>query len=300
MQRPLLFAALFLAAPAAAQQPASASGPACKIRIGAAPSAWIVRNYDPFGRTAPEDTFGATFTNDGAGQCRFTPVFRIDQQFGLARGAGQPVRYALVDLTDSQDVTPRAGMTQLRATQRQMALAPNESRTILFRLAADGAGLTESGTYTQEVTLEAQDDQLMTLGGARLVLGVDVLPSARIGLAGAYTTSNGRAVVDLGELHQGPAPVPLQIRVNSTSRYSLNVSSQNGGRLRLETSEWYVPYSLAIGGMAVNLSGADTLAGPTGSGLTREALPMHFVINDVAGRKAGTYSDLISISVTAQ
>ena len=88
--------------------------------------------------------------------------------------------------------------------------------------------------------------------------------------------------------------------MNSTGRYSLDVSSENAGRLRLGASEWYVPYSLSIGGMHVNLAGTDTLSGPTGAGLTREALPMHFVIDEVDGRRAGTYSDVISISVTAQ
>jgi len=85
----------------------------------------------------------------------------------------------------------------------------------------------------------------------------------------------------------------------NASQTKVHVSSENQGRLRLGASEWYVPYSLSIGGMDVALSGTDTLSGPTGEGLTRDALPIHFRIDDVAGRAAGTYSDLISISVTA-
>jgi len=296
--------ALTLAAPglaqAAGQQSSDPSPSDCRVRVNAAPSAWIIRGYDPFGSSRPEDTFGVTFTNDGQSDCRFAPVFNLEQPpFGLARSTGSPSCYALVSMFDSQDVTPRTVSTPRRPSQREITLAPNESRTLLFHLEADANDIKEAGTFTQEVTLEAQDDQMTPLGGTRLVLGLDVLPSARIGLAGAYTMSNGHAVVDLGELRKGPAPVPLQVRVNSTGRYSLNVSSENQGRLRLGASEWYVPYSLSIGGMDVALSGTDTLSGPTGEGLTRDALPIHFRIDDVAGRAAGTYSDLISISVTA-
>jgi len=297
-----MVAALATAAPALAQPADGSQSPkSCHIRVNAAPSAWVIRGYDPFGAALPEDTFGVTFTNDGDSECRFTPVFRMEQPpFGLARGAGSPISYVLISLVDSQDVTPRSGLTVRRPSQRQIVLGANENRTLLYRLAVNADQVEEAGTFTQEVTVEAQDDSMIAVGGARLVLGIDVLPSARIGLAGAYTMSNGRALVDLGELREGPAPVPLQVRVKSTGRYSLDVSSENGGRLRLGTSEWYVPYSLAIGGMRVNLASVDTLAGPTGSGLTRDALPMHFTIDDVDGRRAGTYSDVISISVTAQ
>jgi hypothetical protein len=291
---------------AAFASPAGPSGsePAptsCRIRVNASPSAWIIRGYDPFGSAPAGDIFGVTLTNDSQVQCSFAPVFRLEQPpFGLARATGKPIRYTIENLIDSQDVTPRTGSSQHWAVQRDISLGPNETRTLLFRLSAAADDVKEAGTFTQEVTLDAEDSQLTAVGSARLVLGLEVLPSARIGLAGAYSMSNGRAVVDLGELRQGPAPVPLQIRVNSTGRYSLSIASENAGRLRLGTSDWYVPYSLSIGGMNVNLSGTDTLAGPNGAGLTRDALPMHFVIDDVAGRRAGTYSDVISVSVAAR
>ena len=132
------------------------------------------------------------------------------------------------------------------------------------------------------------------------MLGIDVLPSARIGLAGAYTMSDGHAVVDLGELRPGVAPVPLQLRVASTGSYDLSVTSANSGRLRLGSSEWYVPYSLAIGGNAVNLTGMRTISGSTNGNLRRDALPIQFLIGNTSDRRAGVYSDVISIAVTAR
>ena len=154
--------------------------------------------------------------------------------------------------------------------------------------------------YTQDVLLQAEGDNFRTLGGTRIVLGIAVLPSARIGLAGAFTMSDGHAVVDLGELRPGPAPVPLQLRVSSTSRYDLSVTSANSGRLRLGTSEWYVPYSLALGGNALNLRGPATLLGSAEPGMKRESLPIQFFIGEVSHRRAGVYSDVVSITVTAR
>ena len=79
-----------------------------------------------------------------------------------------------------------------------------------------------------------------------------------------------------------------------------SVTSANSGRLRLGSSEWYVPYSLAIGGNSVNLSGTRTVSGATNAGLRRDALPIQFLIGDTSDRRAGIYSDVISISVTAR
>ncbi|KLE33953.1 hypothetical protein AAW00_06420 [Aurantiacibacter luteus] len=214
---------------------------------------------------------------------------------------GRPIGYALINLSDSQDVTPRTGRTVRNSSeQRTLVLAANEQRTITYRLVASPDEVSGSGTFTQDVTLEAQDQAMRVLGGARIVLGLEVLPSARIGLAGAYRISDGQALVSLGELREGPAPVPLQLRVSSTGRYDLDVTSLNAGNLRLAGTEWTVPYSLTIGGSRVNLSGMDRVSGPVETGMYRAALPIQFYIGDVSRRRAGTYSDLISISVTAR
>ncbi len=305
MLRPTLFlAAAFLAMPVHAQAPttgANIRGTDCLIRANATPTSWLIQGYDPFDGAIPEGTFGVTFVNEGSAECRFAPTFELSQPpFGLSKGSGKPIGYALLNLTDTQDVTPRAGRTQRTPSQRMLKLGANESRTLLYKLVADPDDIKASGTFTQDVTLEAQDGSFRSLGGTRIVLGINVLPSARIGLAGAYTMNDGHAVVDLGELRPGVAPVPLQLRVASTGSYDLRVTSVNSGRLRLGSSEWYVPYSVAIGGNSVNLSGVGAVSGPTGSGLRRDALPVQFVIGNTSDRRAGVYSDVISISVTAR
>ena len=304
MLRPTLFlAAALLAIPVYAQAPIApdARGAECLIRANATPTSWLIQGYDPFDSATPEGTFGVTFVNEGTGECRFTPTFELVQPpFGLSKGTGKPIGYALLNLTDTQDVTPRAGRTQRNPSQRMLTLGANGSRTLLYKLVADPDDVRGAGTFTQDVTIEAQDSSFRSLGGARVVLGIDVLPSARLGLAGAYTMNDGHAVVDLGDLRPGVAPVPLQLRVASTGSYDLNVTSANSGRLRLGSSDWSVPYSLAIGGNSVNLTGARTISGASNDGLRREALPIQFLIGDTSDRRAGVYSDVVSISVTAR
>ncbi len=304
MLRPsLLLAAALFAAPALAQPPAGApAGPSeCLVRMTATPTSWLIQGFDPFGNQNPEGTFNVTFVNEGGVECRFVPVFELSQPpFGLSTGSGKRVGYAVLNLTDSRDVTPRAGRSLRQASDRELVLAPNESKTLLYKLFANRDDLRESGTFTQDVTIEAQDRSFRSFGGARLMLGLEVLPSARIGLAGAYSMNNGQAVVDLGELRTGLVRAPLRLRVNSTGSYDLQVVSANSGKLRLGSTEWTVPYTVSIGGDAVNLAGASTLSGPTGAGYRRETLPIQFVIGDVSDRRAGAYSDVISISITAR
>ncbi len=303
MLRSLLLAAAALSAQAAiAQGPAATARPAdCMVRMTAAPTAWIIDGYDPYGGSLPEGTFGVTYTNDGGAECRFAPIFELTQPpFGLSKGTGKPIGYALLNLTDTQDVTPRAGRSLRTPSSRELVLAPQESKTILYKLVADPDDVRDAGTFTQDVTIEAQDRTFRSLGGTRLVLGLQVLPSARIGLTGAYRMSDGHAVVDLGDLRPGIAPVPLQLRVSSTGRYDLQVSSANSGKLRLGSSDWTVPYTLVVGGTSVNLTGVSTVAGPSDMGYRRDSLPIHFVIGDISDRRAGKYSDVVSISVTAR
>lgn len=300
----LFIGAAFWTAQVAAQAPIAAGGAniaQCEVRITTSPASWMINGIDPFSDQSAEGTFSALYVNDGAADCRFTPVFELRQPpFGLSKGTGKPIGYALLNLTESQDVTPRAGRSQRNPSGREIVLRPKESRSILYKLVADTDDIRDSGVFTQDLTLEALDGQFRSLGGTAVVVGMAVLPSARIGLAGAYTMNDGQAVVDLGELRPGVAQLPLQLRVNSTGEYDVSVSSANSGKLRMGASDWYVPYTVAIGGNAINLSGARTISGANGTGFRRDSLPIQFVIGDVSDKRAGTYSDVISISVTAR
>ena len=129
MLRPFFFfAAALLSAPSFAQVPAAAiSGADCLVRVNATPTSWLIQGYDPFGGSTPEATFNVTFVNEGSAECRFVPLFQLDQPpFGLSKGTGKPIGYALLNMTDTQDVTPRAGRTQRIPSQRMLILGAND------------------------------------------------------------------------------------------------------------------------------------------------------------------------------
>ena len=267
MSRVLRF--LVIACAAAAAQLVSAQAPIpadplatqCRILVSPAPPSWEISGFDPFGDTIPDATFSVNFLNQSDLECEFLPNFELTQPpFGLSKGTGARITYAILDLNESQDVTPRAGRSQRRSGLRPLTLGPRETRSVLYRLVIDPSQIRSAGTFSQELTLEAQDPEFRSLGGAPISIGLNVLPSARIGLAGAYTINDGQAVVDLGQLRPGPAPVPLNLRVNSTGKYDITVSSANSGLLRLGTSEWTIPYDMVIGDQAINLRGIQRIA----------------------------------------
>lgn len=298
----LLF--LSLSAPIFAQGVApdpSTVNTGCRIRINTAPNSWIIEGFDPFANGLAEGTFSAIFINDGDAECRFTPTFLLRQPpFGLANNGGRPIPYAILNMTDPQDVTPRSGSSQRISINRQMILQPREQRSILYKLIADRKTIRASGNFSQEVTLEAQDINFRSLGGIPLLIGIDVLPSARIGLAGAYTVNDGQAIVNLGQLRPGIAPVPLQLRVSSTGEYDIAITSANSGRLRQGATQWSIPYSMVVNGTNVNLAGPSTVSGPKKFGSRNDSMPIQFVIGDVSQQRAGQYSDIISVTVTAR
>ena len=196
-----LFGISLLAAQAHAQSPVTPSAQ-CQLRVTTSPASWMINGIDPFSEQIAEGTFSAMIVNEGSADCRFTPVFEMRQPpFGLSKGTGKPIRYALINLTESLDVTPRAGRSQRNPSGREVVLKPRESRSILYKLVADLDDVRDSGTFTQDLTLEALDGQFRSLGGAPVVVGMTVLPSARIGLTGAYSMNDGQAVVHTGFLH---------------------------------------------------------------------------------------------------
>jgi hypothetical protein len=292
-------AALVSTGPASAQPASAASRADCALRIESGATNWIIQGYDPFGTNVPIATYDVTFNNEGGAACVFDPVFYVDQEpFGLALD-GRPgrVTYTLLDEFSNSNATPLSGRTIARATQRPVVVQPHSQQLVRFQFAVDEDGLVADGLYSQQVMLVAeQKGRGDTLASRGLVLGVNVLPSAVLGLSGQYRRNGGQALVDLGELSEGIAQVPLQMTVASTRAYRLEFTSKNSGNLTMADASWSVPYQLMIGDSTLSLA---STASYSSSGIdpTRDSLPMRFVIGSVAGKRAGLYSDLITVSI---
>lgn len=127
-----------------------------------------------------------------------------------------------------------------------------------------------------------------------------VRSNARIGFAG---TSGRRQTVDFGELTEGKTPgITPQILVQSTSDFSLEITSENRGALaqRADGGDWRIPYSASIGGQPLTLErGAQSVdfRGPT---VETRRLPIEFRIESIERQRAGVYRDTVTIVVTPE
>jgi hypothetical protein len=299
---PLAAALAAIPSVAAAQVGPPLSSADCRLRIDTGSSTWVVRGFDLFNNTAPLGTYSVTFINEGAGECHFAPIFRLDSQpYGLSAGQTNRIPYGLVDLYADFVATPLSGRSERSLTRRFVSLNANEQQIVQFQFSVPLDYLKDDGEFVQDVILEAEQSDGSVLGGRPLVVGVDVMPSARLGLQGAFEMNGSQVSVNLGSLVEGVAPVPLQLSVQSTRRYRINVRSQNSGSLRLGDSDWTVPYQVLVGDHRFALSGgsSEQVYG-SGNGFRRETMPLSFIIGSTTDRRAGTYSDVVSIEVSPQ
>jgi hypothetical protein len=292
-------ATLASAGTASAQTGSVASRSDCALRIESSATNWIIQGYDPFATNVPIATYDVVFNNEGGATCAFDPVFVVDQEpFGLGLD-GSKVRapYTLLDQFSNSNATPTSGRTISRVTQRAVVVQPHSQQLVRFQFAVNEDRLVNDGLYSQRVMLVAeQKESGDVLASRALVLGVNVLPSAVLGLSGQYRRNGGQALVDLGELSEGVAQVPLQMTIASTRAYRLEFVSKNSGQLKMADSSWSVPYQLMIGESTLSLA-STAKYNSTGNDASRDSLPMRFVIGSVAGKRAGLYSDLITVSI---
>lgn len=274
----------------------------CKLQIDPGPTSWLIQGFDVFDSAPAQATFDITYRNDGTANCAFVTDFSLSgEPFGLTEPHGDRATYALVDQFSHFDVTPLTGETRKSVIRRQVTLTPGQQQIVVIQFAVVRDDLQHDGTYSQPAVIEADRSDGTELAGKQVVLGIQVTPSARLGLAGAFTMHGGQPVVDLGDLKEGPVNLPLDLKIDSTRRYDISFQSQEGGRLRLPGTEWTIPYNLTLDGTLVSLAGGSGEYASSGpQRLQHSSLPLGFVIGDTRTRRAGTYSDVLSITVAPQ
>jgi hypothetical protein len=271
----------------------------CILKMDTASSNWIIRGFDPFDQNLPTGTFEITFRNEGGRACVFQPVVVLDgESFGLANGSAPKITYTLLDVTRNVNITPFSGQSPQRGSRGQITIKPRSQELYRFRLAIVDDTIVGDGLFTQNVRFEAADPRDMIVGGRSLTLGLDILPSARMTLSGAFRRNGGQALVDLGVLEDSLVSLPLQLHVQSTRGYKLDFESENRGKLRLEETEWTVDYALGLDGQTLPLSKPYSHIAPRPSG-PLDRLPLSFYVSGTTGKRAGIYSDTIVVSVSA-
>ncbi|GMM92421.1 hypothetical protein [Qipengyuania sp. MTN3-11] len=271
----------------------------CRLTIEPAQDDWAVR-YDPYAQDVAIRQFDVAFYNGGDTPCEGTVSADLQgEQYGLSKiGGGERIAYALTDERNGTDITPLAGSGMRRPQDRPVSIAPGERLLIRFSFMPDTFSNMSAGNYVQNILLAVEDAFGAAIGQRPIVLSFDVVPTALIGLKGRFQRSGGAASIDLGELTPGQKSLGTSLYVLSTSGYRVTMSSQNAGRLRLGQSDWYVDYSLGLDNEQYDLSAASVLAQPSQSARADD-YDLDVVIGDVAGRRAGAYSDTIVFTVAA-
>jgi hypothetical protein len=279
-----------------------ASVDGCKLRIDPGPTNWLIQGFDLFDTTPAQATFDITYTNNGTANCSFVTNFNLSgEPFGLSGPQGDRATYVLYDAFSHFDATPLTGETRESVVRRQITLTPGQQQIVVIQFAVVRNDLQHDGTFSQPAVIEADRSDGTEFAGKQIVLGIQVVPSARLGLAGAFRMQGGQPVIDLGDLKEGPVDLPLDLKVDSTRRYDVSFQSQEGGHLRMPGTDWKIAYSVTLGGTLVSLSGGSgeyESSGP--KQLQHDSLPLGFVIGDTRTRRAGTYSDVLSITVAPQ
>lgn len=275
--------------------------PRCGLVFETGPDQWIIQ-YDPLIETAATRQFDLAVVNRGDGPCTTGDV-EVDlrgEPFGLAL-EGDPTRlpYILVNEDGPSDLTPRAGENQRRIESKPVNLKPGERKLLRFSLSISAAEMLSAGLYSQNVYVRINHPGGSALAERPVSLGVRVASAALMGLKGEFTRVGGVPTIDLGVLNDGDRSLNTSLYVLSTSGYAVSVSSANGGRLRQGDSGWYVPYALQVGDRAVDLS-RPSRWDVVSTRSRFDDYPLSVSIGSVAGRRAGSYSDVVTFTIAAR
>lgn len=271
----------------------------CQLTIEPGQDEWLIR-YDPFTQDIAQRQFDVSLLNRGDTPCE--GVIRTDlqgEQYGLTQpGGGERIAYALIDERGGGDITPRAGRNARRLDARAVSIAPGERALVRFTFAPDTVAQLSAGNYSQNVFLAVEDAAGGALAQRPVTLSLNVISTALIGLKGQFQRSNGTARIDLGELQPGPRSLRTALYVLSTAGYSVSITSDNAGQLRLGQSDWYVDYSLALDNKRMDLRTVSTVT-QTSRRARADDYDLSVDIGSVEGKRAGEYSDTLTFTVAA-
>jgi hypothetical protein len=129
-----------------------------------------------------------------------------------------------------------------------------------------------------------------------------ILTSLSLSLVGSgapYDPNDTGQSINFGTLEQGERE-SFDLVVVSNSAYQVRFSSQNGGRLKHQTNNSYIDYMTQINNSQVSLAGSVIAASDSGNTPNEgRRFPIRFTIGNVAGKAAGQYQDMITVTVTA-
>lgn len=227
-------------------------------------------------------------------------------------------RFALVDSTNSTvstwvpqntslklELRPRTGVTRSSFPDHfDLNIEGGQSTEVEFDVVVLEEAVVPSGTYNERLFLNLyQSDGTTLMEQVPVNLALVSIPRAQLNISGSrgeFGSGGTVSIVDFGPAETGKARhVYVQARANASSR--LSFKSMNKGRLRLLDQAEDGPsleYKASFDGTPLDLSDIsfrDIDLPYTYSGL---AFELNLVLGEVAGARAGTYSDEITIEIS--
>lgn len=291
-----------------AASPATAN-PACAASIR--PSGGVARLiYDPLNAVQETLEIDLVLEQQSAKPCRFAVAIA-----GAGSSRERVMRDARGQLTYELQINGAVVSNDLNAPaaisvgSRQVSRGSGEAlktRTIPLKVMIRAGQFAPAGLYEDQLTLRLYDitDGVPQQVGSDvpLIIGGDVPARAQINLAGTSSSVFGSvnsAGLSFGQLVTG-AERDAYIQVRSTAPVLLTISSANKGAMRhkSEPAATSIPYSFSVDGQALDLRGGPKrLDRNPVRGLQAENYRMAVRITDAENRQAGTYEDVITITV---
>ena len=293
-----LVSMLFAATPAFATGGGGSSS--CNASIGTI-SAVPTVVYDPFDGVSASVVCTVDAVNQSSEPCNLSLAVASAGSSGTRyfRRMGDKLRY-VVETPDGDDYEndldePRGwhslqggvGKTKLitvkvKVPSGLIAPAGDYSNMLSFKLyRAGGGGLGTVATAPANAVVEER---------------------AQVNIAGASGSWGAWSVdeLDFNTLNTGEIR-SARVQVRATSGVTIQVVSQNKGKLKHKTLAAEVPYALKLNNVTMTLDPgpAETDVSPPVS-LDGTSYPMVVTIGDVSGRPSGTYKDLLTITVTPE
>jgi hypothetical protein len=290
----LLGCALAAALPGAAN--------ACETEITPDSSAMYI-DYDPFAFMRSEGQLAFSVTNKSAQDCEVEIVLRDAAQILKAEVeiANSGILVAFSARSEDAPLRPSAVPGVWRIN-----LAHGRSTGVVISGLIIKDAVPSAGRHEAELSVGIRGDGIALAPVSSLPLHVILFAQPRaqmniVGTAGTFGKGPSVAQVDFGEIASNSnRRVFLQVRANTTAR--LSVDSANGGRLLREggvNGEVGVAYSAQLSEAQVDLTKHWELIFEPPRSLAGTSLPLDLTIGTVSAERAGIYSDILTIELSA-
>ncbi len=195
--------------------------------------------------------------------------------------------------TDYIDATFSSGQTSTTTSFEIRVPYPNLGRTTV-----------PQGSFIDflraEIASTQSPNRIVSEGFMVLINSNSEIAVSLVNTGGSFDQSSTSFLMDFATLFQGDAK-GMDLIVKTNTDYTISISSQNGGRLKHVSANYFVPYIFKLDGGTRSLSGGSfSFSGNAPGGSNNERrYSVEISIGSVANKLAGEYQDTITITATS-